>query len=86
MSSHINSGVEISILVKTMQLQTKLPSTASTEIAALKVLDRRVNKVIIVADVSGKSRIIHGSELLVVNFIWTRTVRQTRERTLKIQR
>jgi hypothetical protein len=51
-----------------MQLETKLPSTASTEIAALKVLDRRVSNVIIVADASGKSRIIHGSKLLVVKF------------------
>ena len=68
MSSQVKSGVEMSILMKTKQLQTKLPSTARIDIAALNVFDRRVNKVMTAADISGRSKISHGSELLVVKF------------------
>jgi len=68
MSSHVNSGAEISTRWKTRQLQTKLPETAATEIAALSVLARRVNKVMMTADASGNSKISHGNELLVVKF------------------
>lgn len=67
-SSQVNSGAEISILTKTRQLQMKLPSTAAIEIAALNVFDRRVNRVMIAAEISGRSKISHGSELLVVKF------------------
>ena len=56
----------MSILAKTAQLQTKLPRTAATEIAALRVLERRVNKVMIAADANGRSKISQGSEMLVV--------------------
>ena len=68
MSIQLSSGAEMSILVKRAQAQTKLPTTAATEIAALRVLERRVNKVMIAADANGRSKISHGSELLVVKF------------------
>lgn len=56
----------MSSVVKTRQLQMKLPATARIEIAALNVLKRRVNNVMIPAEMSGRSKISHGSELLVV--------------------
>ena len=68
MSSQVKSGVEMSILMKTKQLQTKLPSTARIDIAALIVFDRPANRVMTAADISGRSKISHGSELLVVKF------------------
>jgi len=68
MSIQVSSGAEMSILVKTAQLQRKLPTTAAIEIPALRVLERRVNKVITAAENSGKSNTAHGSKLLVVNF------------------
>jgi hypothetical protein len=58
----------MSILVKTAQLQRKLPRTAATEIAALTVLDRRVNNVIAAAEANGRSNTNQGSKVLVVNF------------------
>lgn len=67
MSIQVSSVAEMSILVKTPQLQMKLPSTAATEIPALRFFDRRVNSVIADAEINGRSRTNHGSELFVVN-------------------
>jgi hypothetical protein len=64
----MSSGAEMSTLVNTAQLQRKLPRTAAIEIAALKVLNRRVNKVIAMAEANGNSKTNHGSKVLVVNF------------------
>ncbi len=71
----MTSGVEMSILVKIAQLQRKLPTTAATEIAALTVLYRRVNNVIVAAETSGSSNTHQGSKVLVVNFIVARESR-----------
>ena len=65
---HISSGAEMSILVKMAQLQRKLPTTAATEIAELRFLNRRVSKEIVAADARGSSNTNHGSRVLVVNF------------------
>jgi hypothetical protein len=54
-----------------MQLQRKLPRTAAIEIAALTVLNRRVNNVIVAAEINGSSKISHGSKLFVVNLIYS---------------
>src|ERR1700730_19471354 len=67
-SIHMTSGVEMSILVKTAQLQRKLPRTAVTEIAALTVLDRRVNNVIAAAEANGRSNTKQGSKEVVGKF------------------
>src|SRR5215475_7180907 len=67
MSIQVNSAAEMSVL-NTKQLQMKLPTTAVTEINALRFFQRRVNSVITAAEPSGSSKIIHGIRLLVVNF------------------
>ena len=59
-SIQVNSGAEIPDCVKIKQLQTKLPSTANTEIAALTFRKRCVNSVIITALNSGVRRMIQG--------------------------
>jgi hypothetical protein len=69
MSIQVNSGAEISTLPKIAQLQTKLPITAATEIALLIFFQRRVNKVMTPAELSGRSNANHGSKLLVVKVI-----------------
>src|SRR6266581_6047403 len=69
MSIQANSGPEMSALPKIAQLQMKLPITAATEIALLIVFQRRVNKVMTPAELSGKSKANHGSKLLVVKVI-----------------
>ena len=58
----------MSILVKIAQLQRKLQTTAATEIAELRSLNRRVTSVIVAADAKGSSNTNHGSKVLVVNF------------------
>jgi hypothetical protein len=65
---HVSSGAEMSVLVKIAQLQRKLPRTAATEIAALTVLNRRVNSVIAAAEANGSTKTNQGSKVLVVNF------------------
>ena len=67
-STQMNSGAEISILVKITQLEAKLPRTAPTAIALLIFFQRRVNKVMTPAEANGRSKTNHGSKLLVVNF------------------
>ena len=67
MSIQLSSGAEMSILVKTPQLQMKLPSTAAIEIPALRFLKRRVKSVMTAAEINGRSKTNHGSELFVVN-------------------
>jgi hypothetical protein len=57
----------MSILIKTEQLQTKLPRTAAIEIPALRFLKRRVKSVITAAEHNGRSKTSHGRELFVVN-------------------
>ena len=69
MSSQSNSVAEMSGVTKIAQLQTKLPRTAAIEIRLLIVFQRRVNKVMTDAEISGMSRTAHGSGLLVVKFI-----------------
>ena len=69
MSIHANSGAEMSALPKIAQLQTKLPITAATEIALLIVFQRRANKVMTPAELSGRSKANHGSKLSVVKVI-----------------
>src|SRR5437773_4210207 len=69
MSIQANSGPEMSALPKIAQLQMKLPITAATEIALLIVFQRRVNKVMTPAELSGRSKANHGSKLMVVNVI-----------------
>ena len=46
----------------------KLPPTAATEMNALSVFARLVNRVIAAAEISGNINVYHGSELLVVKF------------------
>jgi len=68
MSIQLSSGAEMSISVKTAQLQTKLATTAAIEIPALRFLNRRrVKSVITAAEINGKSKTSHGRELFVVN-------------------
>src|SRR6266568_2261963 len=69
MSIHVKSAAEMSTFPKIRQLQTKLPRTAATEIALLIFFQRRVNKEITPAEVSGRSKTNHGSKLLVVKVI-----------------
>jgi hypothetical protein len=64
-SIQLNSTAEIFGCLKIKQLQAKLPSTAATEIKLLNALDRRVNKVIAVAETNGRSKMYHGSGLLM---------------------
>src|SRR6266702_4922915 len=66
MSIQVNSGAETSILPKIEQLHRKLPRTAATDIKPLMFCQRRVNKVMTPAEVSGRSKTNHGSKLLVV--------------------
>ncbi len=66
MSIQINFGAEMSAFPKIKQLHAKLPRTAATEIRALVFFQRRVNKVITPAEVSGRSKTNHGSKLLAV--------------------
>src|SRR6266487_1925377 len=66
MSIHVKSAAEMSSFPKIRQLQTKLPRTAATEIALLIFFQRRVNKEIPPAEVSGRSKTNPGSRLLIV--------------------
>src|SRR5437867_222927 len=59
-SIHVIWAAELVACVKTKQLQTKLTSTAATEIALLNVFHRSVNSVITAALTSGARRISHG--------------------------
>jgi hypothetical protein len=61
----MNSGEEMSGWVKIKQLHTKLPSTAAIERKLLSDFDRRVSKVIAIADASGNSNAYHGSMLFM---------------------
>src|ERR1700730_11173783 len=65
----VNSGAEMSTLMKIAQLQAKLPRTAAIEMALLIFFQRRVNKAMTPAETSGRSNANHGSKLLVVKFI-----------------
>jgi hypothetical protein len=47
--------------MKTNQLQIKLPRTAATEMKLLSALNRSVNKVMAIAEPSGRSNRYHGS-------------------------
>src|SRR5712664_2531055 len=69
MSIQANSAAEMSAFPKIRQLQTKLPTTAATEMKPLMSFQRRVNNVITPAEVSGRSKTNHGSKLLVVKVI-----------------
>src|ERR1700730_17356449 len=66
MSIQVNSGAEMSILLKIAQLQRNLPTTAAIEIPLLMFFQRRVNRVMITADANGSSKMNHGSNVLVV--------------------
>ena len=66
MSIQGNSSAEMSAFPKIKQLHTKLPRTAATEMKLLMSFQRRVNKVMTPAEVSGGSKTNHGSKLLVV--------------------
>ena len=60
-SIHVIWAAELAACAKTKQLQTKLTSTAATEIALLNVFHRSVNSVITPAPPSGASKISHGT-------------------------
>src|SRR2546421_8917500 len=80
MSIQVNSGAEMSALTKIAQLQTKLPRTATTEMALLIFFQRRVNKVMTPAETSGRSKANQGSKLLVVKVIgWSANYANERE-------
>jgi len=49
--------------MKIKQPQTKLPRTAVTEMKVLRALNRSVNKVMAIAEPSGRSNTYHGSML-----------------------
>ena len=66
-SIQMNSGAEMFDCAKIRQLQTKLIRTVATEIKLLKVFDRRVNKVIAIAEPSGRSNAYHGSMLFMAS-------------------
>src|SRR6266581_6576879 len=60
-SIHVDAGAEILDCVKTSQLQTKLPRTAATEMKLFSALNRSANKVMAIAEPSGRSNTYHGS-------------------------
>src|SRR6266404_4427559 len=62
-SIHVDADAEILDCMKTNQLQTKLPRTAATEMKLLSALNRSVNKVMAIAEPSGRSNTHHGSML-----------------------
>ncbi len=62
-SIHNDAGAEILDCMKIKQPQTKLPRTAATEMKLLSALNRSVNKVMAIAEPSGKSNTHHGSML-----------------------
>src|SRR6266849_4285682 len=68
-SSQLNSGAEMSSLTKIAQLQKKLPRTAATEMRLLTFFQRRVNKVMTAAELSGRPKTNQGSKVLVVKVI-----------------
>src|SRR6266700_5699623 len=57
-SIQVDSGTETDGCVKIKQLQTKLPSTAATEIKLLSAFHRCVNNVIAAALTSGENKTI----------------------------
>src|SRR5438105_15594216 len=69
MSIQVNSGAEMSSLVKMAQLQKKLPRTAAAEMKLLTFFQRRVSNVMTPAEPSGSNKTNHGSKLLVVKVI-----------------
>src|SRR6266480_6346181 len=63
---HVNSVAATVRCAKIRQLQIKLTSTAAIEIALLNVFHRSVNSVITTAEINGRSKTNHGSQLLMV--------------------
>src|SRR5438067_13579494 len=65
MSIQVNAGAKILDEPKIKQLHPKLPSTAATDRKLLNALNRRVNRVIAIAETSGRSNAHHGSKLFM---------------------
>ena len=64
-SIQVNSRMWMPDWLKIKQLQTKLPITPAIERKLLSAFDRRVNKVIAIAEASGRSNAYHGSMLFM---------------------
>jgi hypothetical protein len=60
MSIQVSSGAEIFGRRKIKQLQAKLPRTAAIETKLLSGFERRMNRVIAIAETSGRSKAYHG--------------------------